>query len=105
VRERVVALRDEGRTWPEIAAAVGLSHSRVRAIYDDCTPTQARPDDDMILENIRAFLTTGSAPSRRAYGAWPERVVSPATVEHRFGSWALALSRARAAEHVSTRGV
>jgi hypothetical protein len=107
VRERVVALRDEGKTWPEIAAAVGLSHSRVRAIYDDCTATQARPDDVMtlenILENIRAFLATGSAPSRRAYGAWPERVVSPATVEHRFGSWALALSRARDAEHVSTR--
>jgi len=39
VQERVVALRDEGRTWPEIATAVGLSHSRVRAIYDDCTAT------------------------------------------------------------------
>jgi hypothetical protein len=105
VQERVVALRDEGKTWPEIAAAVGLSHSHVRASYDDCTATQARPDDDMILENIRAFLATGSAPSRRTYGGWPERVVSPATVENRFGSWALALSRARDAEHVSTRDV
>jgi hypothetical protein len=27
-QQRIVALRNQGRTWAEIAAAVGLSHSR-----------------------------------------------------------------------------
>jgi hypothetical protein len=45
----------------------------------------------MILENVRAFLATGSAPSRRTYGSWPARIVSPATIENRFGSWAKAV--------------
>ena len=104
VQERVVALRAEGKTWPEIAAAVGLSHSRVRAIYEDCTAAQGRPDDDMILENVRAFLATGSAPSRRTYGSWPARIVSPATVENRFGSWAKAVMLAGGTAALS-RGV
>jgi hypothetical protein len=101
--QQIVALRDAGKMWAEVAAAVGLSHSRVRELHSRATgdrEAEARVEDEAVLCNVRAFLlesrleSRAVQPRRRAYGAWPERVVSPATVENHFGSWARALSRA-----------
>jgi hypothetical protein len=93
-----MTLRNQGRTWAEIAAAVGLSHSRVRTIYATCSGTVARPplDDSALLENLCAFVAEQGAKSlsRRAYMGWPGRVVSHTTMENRFGSWQRALERA-----------
>jgi hypothetical protein len=71
-----------------------VSHSRVRAIYDDCTTMRGRADDGMIIENVRAFLATGATPSRRAYRAWPGRSIGAATVENHYGSWPQAVAPA-----------
>jgi hypothetical protein len=48
--------------------------------------------------------TTGTPTSRRAYGAWAGRLVSPATVVTRFGAWASALALARAQESEAAAG-
>jgi hypothetical protein len=37
LEQQIVALRDAGKTWVEVAAAVGLSHSRVRALHSRAT--------------------------------------------------------------------
>jgi hypothetical protein len=102
----IVALRQDGRTWPEIAAAVGLSQSRVRDIY--AKPPLATHDesvsDAVLVANLRLFLAEcpGHRPSRRAYARWPRRVASPATVENRFGSWSRALAYAQHASRSAT---
>lgn len=95
--DQIAALRAEGATWSAVAATVGLSLSRVRALHagrsalEDAAPN--RPDDDAILGNVRAFLLTHpDQASRRAYAAWPDRLVSPATIENRFGSWVQAVA-------------
>jgi hypothetical protein len=33
LEQQIIALRDAGKTWVEVAAAVGLSHSRVRELH------------------------------------------------------------------------
>jgi hypothetical protein len=40
----------------------------------------------------------GTPTSRRAYGTWAGRLVSPATIVTRFGTWAHALDLARVQE-------
>ena len=37
LEQQIVALRDAGKTWVEVAAAVGLSHSRVRELHSRAT--------------------------------------------------------------------
>ena len=96
-QDRIVALRHGGKTWYEIAAAVGLSPSRARAIYASRVEVATAPvDDAAILSNIEMFARgcTNQAPTRRAYGQWSGRIVSPATIEHRFGSWQRAVDLA-----------
>ena len=60
------------------------------------------PGKTAIIANLHAFLTeattTGTPTSRRAYGAWAGRLVSPATIVTRFGTWAHALDLARMQE-------
>jgi hypothetical protein len=105
-QEHIVALRQDGRTWPEVAAAVGLSQSRVRNIY--ATSPLATHDesvsDAVLVANLRLFLAEcpGHRPSRRAYARWPRRLASPATVENRFGSWSRALAHAQQASLSAT---
>jgi len=95
-RNQIVVLRQEGQPWPTIAVAVGLSQSRVRSIYAEAVHTVSRPNsDDALLDNLRQFLAACNRSSRRAYGAWSERIVSPATVENRFGSWTQAVAEVR----------
>ncbi len=97
VEQQVATLRGEGRTWAEVAAATGLAASRVRAIHARHVGASERPDDDAILENLRQFLTEcGKTANRRAYAAWPGRMVSPATIESRFGSWTIATKSVQA---------
>jgi hypothetical protein len=99
-----VARRQAGETWPAIALAVGLSTSRVRRLYAAAIapPPRLSPGAAAIIANLRAFLAeaamTGTPTSRRAYGAWPGRLVSPATIVTRFGTWARALALARMQE-------
>lgn len=96
-REQIVTLRGEGKPWHEVTRAVGLSASRVRAIYDEHTEgAPRRLDDDALLTNLRLFLAEVSGePSRRAYGRWSGRAVTSATIGNRFGSWTRALALAR----------
>jgi hypothetical protein len=100
----IVARRQAGETWPAIALAVGLSISRVRRLYGTAIapPPRLSPGAAALIANLRAFLaeaaTTGAPTSRRAYGAWTGRLVSPATVVSRFGTWARALALARVQE-------
>jgi len=98
-RERILAMRLEGETWPHIATALGMSQSRVRAIYAESAqpaPQPLRDDgDEAILANLRAFLLDCPTSSRRTYGSWPGRLASPATIESRLGSWTRAVELAR----------
>jgi hypothetical protein len=100
----IVARRRAGETWPAIALAVGLSTSRVRRLYAAAIHPAPRlsPGAAAIIANLRAFLaeatTTGTPTSRRAYGAWAGRLVSPATVVTRFRTWARAVALARMQE-------
>jgi hypothetical protein len=99
-----VARRKAGETWLAIALAVGLSPSRVRRLYAAVVHPAPRlsPGAAALIANLRAFLaeaaTTAAPTSRRAYGAWAGRLVSPATVVTRFGTWAHALALARMPE-------
>jgi hypothetical protein len=95
-QERIAALRQEGKTWSEIAATVGLSMSRVRSIYASSERSLHVPvSDAAILSNLRQYMeSTNQPPTRRAFARWRERIVSPATVENRFGSWQRAVEEA-----------
>ncbi len=91
--QQIAALRDEGKTWDEVAAVVGLSPSRVRDLYALQMGAADRPDDTAILDNLSAFLLANPATiSRRAYVQWPGRLVAATTIENRFGSWARAIA-------------
>ena len=37
LEQQIVTLRSDGKTWAEVAAAVGLSHSRVRELHSRAT--------------------------------------------------------------------
>jgi hypothetical protein len=106
----IVARRRAGATWPQIALAVGLSRSRVRRLYAAAVapPPRLSPGAAAIIANLRAFLAEaavlGTPTSRRAYGAWAGRLVSPATVVTRFGTWARALVLARMQEPDAAAG-
>jgi len=94
--QQIAALRSEGKTWDEVAAAVELSPSRVRDIHTHATVTPDRPNDAAILDNVHAFLLASpTSPSRRAYAKWPGRIAAPTTIENRFDSWARAVELAR----------
>jgi len=86
---KIVALRADGRAWQEVAATVTLSTSRCRAIHAATRRPVAQPrhDDSPILANLRAFLIAHPAGCRCHDARWPDRLVSPATIEGRFGSW------------------
>lgn len=114
-RDEIVERRQAGDTWPAVALAVGMSQSRVRRLYADAVHPAPRytPDEAAMLENLRAFLdearAAGTPTSRRAYGMWPARIASPATVVTRFGSWVRAVNgamgrRAAQMERASTVG-
>jgi len=110
ITRQISALRGAGKTWADVAATVGLSSSRVRDLHASADARRAGPrqrttaalDDDAILANVRAFVTTGGAMSRRAYAAWPNRLAAPATIENRFGSWAHAVHLATRAPEETT---
>ena len=60
--QQIVARRDAGKTWVEVAAAVGLSHSRVRELHSRATgdrEAEARVEDEAILCNVRARHACG----------------------------------------------
>jgi hypothetical protein len=103
-QDEIVARRKAGETWQAIALAVGLSPSRVRRLYAAAVHPAPRlsPSAMAIIANLHAFLTEattmGTPTSRRAYGAWADRLVSPATIVTRFGTWAHALGLARMQE-------
>jgi hypothetical protein len=37
LEQQIVTLRSDGKTWAEVAAAMGLSHSRVRELHNHAT--------------------------------------------------------------------
>ena len=69
--KRVVALREEGRTYDEIAKAVGLSRARVNTI---CRTLRPERDDPPIPEGL-SVLTVRDTMS--ATGMWPSLETAP----------------------------
>jgi hypothetical protein len=87
--------RSVGNPHITFAATVPLALKQHSAAPRRVSKARSVPTE-AVRANLRLFLAAQpGAATRRAYGRWPQRVVSVTTVENRFGSWSHALRRAR----------
>ncbi len=109
VTRQISALRGEGKTWAEVAAATGLVSSRVRAIHARRVSVPTNTSDDAILANVRAFLTTQSGRSRRAYAiehgrSHRPRLKTASARGHTRSAWRHAYQKERTDEQRALHG-